>query len=651
MINPMPLYEGRKQALVILNSMENKEALVNELMEIDPTKSKKYVEAFSKVLKQWMLSGHADDIQTMMLRLKHVIVPLIIEAEKKKSAIDVNSIENFAQLEGILTQASQKITRSSVKKGVQGLKAGVHYALVYENANVFGLLPFSWEASKILASTYVGNIEGQWCIAYQRDEGYWKKIVVGQGQAPVYIVGKKESSAIKYAFMYSEDQLEVWDSEDHPVINTNALRERLEISDEDNQTIWELAQRLAQEKIESFGMGEETVVRRLYSSFDISDNPVEGRVSIDVQTFHGDEDDNPDYDTDGYWSCEGDLSTGREFFTTDQGLALLKGVTEYFDDEDELNTIPNIIQNSLILEYTADSDTGTTTTFSDCLKAGENEDYDDSDEDISSYRISNLFEEKGYKSVLIITDNNDHSLSSEPFFEYLHRFDRKNYKGEMEIPYDFEGEVKQFSYGSINLESLGSFIENNPVWKQKLEGEWVRDDATEASYGQQFMNYENTKKKYNVKLYEGITPKKTKKAYKLFQKKKTRPGEIFPLFIGATVPTPIGEWIEAKFIPTKGFSERPGWHVGSLPIANHLKNKQGNYGDRVWAEVEIPADVDWQPIADKTPAKGIQHEVPKGGYYRFPRPKHQGGEWLIAGAIKVNRLLSNEEVEKLANDF
>lgn len=57
-------------------------------------------------------------------------------------------------------------------------------------------------------------------------------------------------------------------------------------------------------------------------------------------------------------------------------------------------------------------------------------------------------------------------------------------------------------------------------------------------------------------------PKKTVKAYKLFRTMKSRPGEIFPLFIGRSEPVPIGKWVDAEYVPTKGFAQRPGWHVG-----------------------------------------------------------------------------------------
>lgn len=44
---------------------------------------------------------------------------------------------------------------------------------------------------------------------------------------------------------------------------------------------------------------------------------------------------------------------------------------------------------------------------------------------------------------------------------------------------------------------------------------------------------------------------------------------------------------------------------------------------------------------------GKSTPVPVGGYYSFTRPRHQGGEWMIAGAIKVIRILDADEVERI----
>lgn len=138
------------------------------------------------------------------------------------------------------------------------------------------------------------------------------------------------------------------------------------------------------------------------------------------------------------------------------------------------------------------------------------------------------------------------------------------------------------------------------------------------------------------------------RAYKLFQVKRSQPGRIFPLFIGKAKATPIGEWVQAEFIPTKGFAPRPGWHVGPLPKAQHLMCQDGTMPeDRTWAEVEISASVDYTPLAQSHPTRDLRDQVPVDGFYRFPRPSNQGGEWVIAGAIRVLRLLSEEEVQQI----
>ncbi len=145
---------------------------------------------------------------------------------------------------------------------------------------------------------------------------------------------------------------------------------------------------------------------------------------------------------------------------------------------------------------------------------------------------------------------------------------------------------------------------------------------------------------------------KTKKAYKIFRTLKSRPGEIFPLFIGKTIATPIGEWIKAEYIPTKGFAERPGWHTSTLPSAPHLLKKDGTMdSSRVWAEVEISDDVNWQSVADKSSTKDIKGMVPVGGHYSFKRPKHQGVEWMISGEIKIVKILTDSDIENILKIF
>jgi hypothetical protein len=110
----------------------------------------------------------------------------------------------------------------------------------------------------------------------------------------------------------------------------------------------------------------------------------------------------------------------------------------------------------------------------------------------------------------------------------------------------------------------------------------------------------------------------TVKAYKLFRQRKD--GSLGPLFINPRLRVELGVWLPAEDHPTPGYARRPGWHAGLKPEAPHLTER-----GRVWAECEIPADK----------------------FYQFQRPKHQGGEWIIAEAIKVNRVLQPHEVEAL----
>ena len=93
-------------------------------------------------------------------------------------------------------------------------------------------------------------------------------------------------------------------------------------------------------------------------------------------------------------------------------------------------------------------------------------------------------------------------------------------------------------------------------------------------------------------------------AFKLFKKRKD--GTLGPLFIGAKQRIPLGVWLEAEDIPTKGYAHRPGWHCGWEPSAPHLSEK-----GRVWCVVEVE------------------------DFETYKRPPNQGDEWIIAKHMRV----------------
>lgn len=188
---------------------------------------------------------------------------------------------------------------------------------------------------------------------------------------------------------------------------------------------------------------------------------------------------------------------------------------------------------------------------------------------------------------------------------------------------------------------------------------------------------------------EFVPPTKTIKAYKLFRVNPAKPGELFPLFVNANQSLKIGVWYEAeegeKVVDSKTgkpgvksklgrLAYRPGWHAGDYPIATHIgidpkpsaisgkMAPTARADNQVWAEVEMPADFDWQEVADSRaekiksgPKKGqirpdtahITDQIPKGGHYRYKTNPNMTGNWIIGGAMKIIRVLSDEEVEKV----
>jgi hypothetical protein len=169
-------------------------------------------------------------------------------------------------------------------------------------------------------------------------------------------------------------------------------------------------------------------------------------------------------------------------------------------------------------------------------------------------------------------------------------------------------------------------------------------------------------------------PKSTVKAYKLFRMHPKHPGKLFPLFVNANEPVEMNKWVEAQEGEMAGekvkskigpLAYRPGWHAGDLPVATHIGEKSDpsltapdvRPHNHVWAEVEMPNDVDWQSVANERGmnAKGkliernahITDQIPKGGHYRYKTNPNMTGNWLIGGAMKVNRILHDKEVKAI----
>jgi Arc/MetJ-type ribon-helix-helix transcriptional regulator len=262
--------------------------------------------------------------------------------------------------------------------------------------------------------------------------------------------------------------------------------------------------------------------------------------------------------------------------------------------------------------------------------------------------------------------------------------------------------IKPLKAGAGSLYELAKRIEVDPNTvgmsggNLRLKPNTV-DDATDEAVDTLTEELTLTPKTTNMNYNNTVT------AYKLFRIDPNRPGELFPLYVDAKTGIKPGNWIEAvagdlnaktgKVKSSIGdLAFRPGWHAGDLPIATHIgpthkitaeqakkleadgannifSKKNSKTGeveyferlraeDTVWAEVEMPAGVDWQKKADanarimkngqpEAKTAHITDEIPFGGYYRYKTNPNMTGEWLISGNIKVNRVLDDAEVEAI----
>lgn len=185
---------------------------------------------------------------------------------------------------------------------------------------------------------------------------------------------------------------------------------------------------------------------------------------------------------------------------------------------------------------------------------------------------------------------------------------------------------------------------------------------------------------------EFIVPKNIGIGYKVFY---LRNGKLYPPVIAndEAKETPIGEWLPASSPNIVGYTYkdhrpkvasggagtrgqslgnlafRPGWHLGEIPYAEQFLKKKTYNGKRIWpaeliwAQVEYSNDVDYQDEAMSygySKNGNFRHsyaglpKIPKNGSYRYrtnPNPKTV--PWIITGAMKVDKILSFDEVDQI----
>ncbi len=141
------------------------------------------------------------------------------------------------------------------------------------------------------------------------------------------------------------------------------------------------------------------------------------------------------------------------------------------------------------------------------------------------------------------------------------------------------------------------------------------------------------------------------RTYKLFRLKR---GKLYPLFVDCTREMPQGEWLEAEIGVLADATHvrsrlgplalRPGFHSTKVPFTDWIGKKQGDVlvqrKDTVWCECEVDGK------QETSVPKGGLRTIPHDWYY-FRTKAHQPFPWIISSRIKIHRILSHDEVEKI----
>lgn len=132
-------------------------------------------------------------------------------------------------------------------------------------------------------------------------------------------------------------------------------------------------------------------------------------------------------------------------------------------------------------------------------------------------------------------------------------------------------------------------------------------------------------------------------------------GKLFPLYVFANEEVPIGEWVHAKVgeladdthVKSRigALSLRSGWHSTTIPFTDWIGKRDSDgkliqRANTVWCECEVEGE------EIKVASRNGLREIP-AGYYLFKTNSKQQDPWIISNKIKVNKILTNEEVSEI----
>lgn len=143
------------------------------------------------------------------------------------------------------------------------------------------------------------------------------------------------------------------------------------------------------------------------------------------------------------------------------------------------------------------------------------------------------------------------------------------------------------------------------------------------------------------------------KTYKLFRFKS---GKLFPLYVFANEEVEIGKWLDAKVgdkadethVKSRlgALSLRPGWHSTTLPFTDWIGQKMpdGTLAQRantVWCECEVKGEE--IECKDRYGFRELQRDK----WYYFRTNSKQKDPWIISDWLKINKILSRNEVVQI----
>ena len=94
----------------------------------------------------------------------------------EEGQIDWNNWKNlkYEDFAFLINNVSKTAKKKNVKNsGIKGLIPNKDYIEVYNQDNIIGYVPLTYEASKLIASKYINGVEGKWCTA-ENSPSFWR---------------------------------------------------------------------------------------------------------------------------------------------------------------------------------------------------------------------------------------------------------------------------------------------------------------------------------------------------------------------------------------------------------------------------------------------------------------------------------------------